>query len=275
MRLSTPRQPLGARRPRDPFAATPPPPRTGSSIRLRQLLALGADGLAGAAALVRRGWSERPGQQADGDEVRLPATIAGSRTLPVALRALVVIDESGSTASSDPQRDSHRATLLVCDWLAEHSQDEDDEVGVVRFAERASSIRPLAAAAAGPAFRRALARPANIGGGTILTPAIDKACHLLRRGGQQRQIVFLVTDGAVSEGEEELRALFRRLRSRADAVYLLALDHDGGWKLTQSRYRSLGLTGQFPITQRGAGQLAMTLAEILADEAGLALYAAS
>ncbi len=244
-------------------------------MRLRGLLAVGADGFAGGAALVRRRWGDHPGQRPEGEDVRLPATIAGSRTLPVPLRAVVVIDESGSTASSDPQRDSHRATLLVCEWLAEHSQDEDDEIGVVRFAERASAIRPQPAPYAETTLPRALARPANIGGGTILTPAIDKACHLLRRGGQQRQIVFLVTDGAVSEGEEELRALFRRLRSRADAVYLLALDQDGGWKLTQSRYRSLGLTGQFPITQRGAGQLAMTLAEILADEAGLALYTAS
>jgi hypothetical protein len=201
----------------------------------------------------------------------LPATIAGSRILPVPLRAVVVLDESGSTASSDPQRDSQRATLLVCAWLAEHSQDARDEIGVVRFAERASAIRPRPAAPAGATLRRALTRPANIGGGTILSPAIDKACRLLRRGGELRQVVLLVTDGAVSEGPQELRGLFRRLRSRADAVYLLALDHDGGWKRTQTRYQSLGLTGQFPITQRGAGQLAMTLAEILADEAGLAL----
>ena len=74
---------------------------------------------------------------------------------------------------------------------------------------------------------------------------------------------------------DELRGLFRRLRSRADAVYLLALDHDGSWRFAQSRYQSLGLTGQFPIKERGSGQLATTLAEILADEAGLALYSIS
>jgi Mg-chelatase subunit ChlD len=240
---------------------------------MRALLGRSADGLADGAALARRGWRGRlPGQRGEGEVVRLPATIAGSRTLPVPLRAVVVIDESGSTASSDPQRDSHRATLLVCEWMAEHSQDEEDEIGVVRFAERASAIRPQPALYAETTLRRALARPANIGGGTILTPAIDKTCRLLRWAGGQRQVVFLLTDGAVSESADDLRTLFRKLRSRADAVYLLALDHDGSWKLTQSRYQSLGLTGQFPITQRGAGQLAMTLAEILADEAGLALY---
>jgi Mg-chelatase subunit ChlD len=235
-----------------------------------------ADGLAGGATRARRGWSRRPpGHRADGDEVRLPTTIAGSRTLPVPLRAVVVIDESGSTASSDPRRDSHRATLLVSEWLAAHSQDERDEIGVVRFAQRAESIRPQPAVHAETGLRRALAQPANIGGGTVLTPAIDKTCHLLRRGGEHRQLAFLVTDGAVSESRDDLRVLFRKLRSRADAVYLLALDHDGSWTLTQQRYQSLGLTGQFPITQRGAGQLATILAEILADEAGLALYASS
>src|SRR5205807_1609810 len=88
----------------------------------------------------------RAGVHPEGPE--LPNPLPGSRTLPVPLRVVLGLDESGSTTSSDPNRESHGATLIICDWLASHSQDARDEIGVVRFADRADTIAPAAAARA-------------------------------------------------------------------------------------------------------------------------------
>jgi hypothetical protein len=210
------------------------------------------------------------GEQAFGPH--LPVPVARSRTLQETLRILIGLDESGSIASSDPHRESHRATLLVCDWLARHSQNPGDEIGLVRFADGTDSISPVPAAEARARIDQALARqPGQLGGGTQLTPAVAEICRLLplRRG--QRRLALLVTDGQVGEPDEQLRALIGRLRAAADAVYLIALDHDGQWTAeTHRRYRGLGLTDQITVGQLGSRDLAAAIATVLMRETGLA-----
>jgi hypothetical protein len=188
------------------------------------------------------------------------------------MRVCVCVDESGSTSSTDPGRESHRATLLVCDWLDEYSQNADDRIGLVRFAERADSIAPVRAGRARATIEHALSQSGDdLGGGTLLAPAIAELCRLLGSGRREYRLALLVTDGQVAEGDEELRRLFGQLRASLDAVYLIALDADGVWNNhTHTRYQSLGLSGVIPLEKAGGGQLAAAIASVLVHEAGLA-----
>lgn len=203
------------------------------------------------------------------EEVAMPRTVPGSRTLATPLRVVVCVDESGSTSTSDPDRATHRAVLHVCDWLRDQSQDPRDRVGVVRFAERAATIRPVRAMRARTVIGAWLCHDPRIGGGTQLTPALEATSALLGRGRGERRVALLLTDGQTSESAETLREQFGRLCETADAVYLLALDADHGWATTGHLYGSLGLTAITPINDRNRGQVAAIIATQLAHEAGL------
>ena len=204
----------------------------------------------------------------------MPVTVPGSRTLPGPLSVMVVLDVSGSTASSDPNRASFEAVRVAADWLASNSENERDRIGIVRFADRADSVAPVSVLRAAAAIDAALARSTDkLGGGTSLTPAIDELCrHLSRRHG--RTVALVVTDGQVAEQDTELRTLVGRVRSAADAVYVLALDHDKAWSRgTHRRYEHLGLNGMVTIDTLGAAHIAATIATVLVHEAGLATVA--
>ena len=61
-----------------------------------------------------------------------------------------------------------------------------------------------------------------------------------------------------------------RLRTRVDAVHLLAPDYDSEWSQhTHTRYEGLGLTGQIPIGKLTGPRLAHAIATVLVHEAGL------
>ena len=206
-----------------------------------------------------------------GGEPEMPVPVVGSRTLPGPLSVMVVLDVSGSTSSSDPNRASFQALRLVAEWLAQHSENQRDRIGLVRFAERADAVAPVNVMRASTVIDDALARSTDkLGGGTMLGPAVDELCrHLSRRHG--RTIALLLTDGQVAEPDDELRVLVGRVRTAADAVYLLALDHDQEWsRSTHHRYESLGLNGLLTIDTLGAGHIASTIANVLVHEAGLA-----
>jgi hypothetical protein len=268
LRTASPRAPVEPRSCPEPQACTPP---LADSSRLpvsRLPGAMLACGLA-AGALVAgvidgamTGWRDA--------DPTLPIPVSGSRTLPIPLRVLIVEDESQSTSSTDPTRESHRAALLVCDWLATNSQNPADRVGLVRFADQADSVDPVPAGHARQVLERALDRGDGLGVGTRLTPAIAELQRLLAHRQAERDVVLLVTDGQVAEPHDELRALIGQLRAEADAVYLLALDDDGSWsKHTHQRYDDLGLSGTIPISKVTAGRLAYAIATLLMHEAGI------
>jgi hypothetical protein len=203
-------------------------------------------------------------------EPELPVVVPGSRTLPLPLTVAIAVDQSGSTASTDPGKESEQACLLVCDWLASQSQNTEDGVGLVRFADQAASLPVVRAERARTAFEHEFEHAGSVGGGTRLTPAILELCQLLPGPRPEHRVAILITDGQVAEHGEELRALIGRLRVDANAVYVLALDHDGAWtKTTHHRYRDLGLTGLIPITRLSSRRLAHAIATLLAHEAGL------
>jgi len=200
----------------------------------------------------------------------MPLVVEGSRTLTVPLRVMLVADVSGSTSTSDPDRASFKAVRAAVEWMAANSGDERDRVGLVRFAVNADSLAPVRVGQAAGAIDAALALSTDrLGGGTTLAPAVDELCsHLGRRKG--RTVVVLITDGQVSESDVELRALVGRVRSTADAVYLLALDHDHQWShLTHRRYDGLGLDAIYAIGTLGAAHIASTITTVLVHEAGL------
>lgn len=211
-----------------------------------------------------------------GGEPEMPMPLPGSRTLLGPLSVMVVLDVSGSTSSSDPNRASFQALRLAADWLAQHSDNGRDRIGLVRFAERADAVAPVNVMRASTVIDDALARSTDkLGGGTTLGPAVDELCrHLSRRHG--RTIALLITDGQVAEPADELRGLVGRVRAAADAVYLLALDHDRAWsRSTHLRYESLGLNGLLVIDTLSASHIASTIANVLVHEAGLATTSTS
>lgn len=198
----------------------------------------------------------------------MPVPVRGSRTLTRPVRLVVALDESGSTASSDPSRQSHEALLELCDWVATHSGDPRDRIGLVRFADRAESVSPVAAPKARVVLEQRLLAPADVGGGTQLTPAVDALCSELRRG-VTRGVAILITDGQVAESDEQLQRLFARVRAAGEAVYVVGLDHDGMWsRTTYARYERLALTGTVAIGALTKAQLSHALAMLLMAETG-------
>ena len=260
-------------------ARTAQPAAGGSRLAplLRAGIAKTGDGVADAArtagswaATASGGIAERVREARAGALPAMPVVVEGSRTLTVPLRVMLVADVSGSTSTSDPDRASCKAVRAAVEWMAANSGDERDRVGLVRFAVNADSLAPVRVGQAAGAIDAALALSTDrLGGGTTLTPAVDELCsHLARRQG--RTVVVLITDGQVSEPDVELRALVGRVRSNADAVYLLALDHDHQWgRLTHRRYDALGLDAIYAIGTLGAAHIASTITRVLVHEAGL------
>ncbi len=199
----------------------------------------------------------------------MPVPVRGSRALTRPIRLVVALDESGSTACTDPGRQSHEALLELCDWTAAHSGDPRDQIGLVRFADRAESVPPVTAAKARTVLEQQLLAPADVGGGTQLTPAVDALCRELRRNGTCG-VAVVVTDGQVAESDEQLRILFGRVRAASEAVYVVGLDHDGAWsRATRDRYERLGLSGTVAIGALTRAHLAHALATLLMAQTGL------
>ena len=247
---------VGPRPPRGPLAGLPPagdPPATvGSWGRLREL----TGGLRAAGSRTV--------------EPRLPVPQLGSRTLATPIRLIVVLDESGSTSTTDPGKSSHQALLELCDWLTVYSGEPRDRIGAVRFADRAATIDPVRAAGSHDALLQQLAAPAEVGGGTQLTPAIEALTTLLRRRANDRRIAVLITDGQVAETDDQLRSLFNSVRAVSDAIYLVALDHDGTWtRSTHRRYTLLPLTGITVLGTPSRAHLAHAVTQLLMHETGL------
>jgi len=268
LRTTTPRAPVEPHSCPEPQTCTPPL-AGGSGLPLKRLPgAVLACGLA-AGALVG-GVLDVAMTGGRDVEPKLPIPVAGSRTLPIPLHVSIVMDESGSTSSTDPTRESHRAASLVCEWLATNSQNPEDQVGLVRFADRADAFAPVIAGNARQALERALDDGESLGGGTRLTPAIAELRSLLAHRQPGRDVVLLITDGQVAEPDNELHTVIGQLRAEADAVYLLALDDDGAWsKRTHRRYDDLGLNGTIPVSKVTTGRLAYAIATLLMREAGL------
>lgn len=246
----------GLRSPRGPLAGLPPaggpPAVAGGWERLR--------GLTGGF----RGTGSRA------VEPRLPVPQLGSRTLASPIRLIVVLDESGSTASTDPGRSSHQALLELCAWLTSYSDEPGDRIGAVRFADRATTIDPVRVAGSYDALLQQLAAPADVGGGTRLTPAFDALTTLMRRRGNDRRVAVLISDGQVTENDDQLRRLFTGVNAVSDAVYIVALDHDGAWtRLTHRRYTTLPLTGITVLDTPNRSHLAHAVAQMLMHETGL------
>jgi hypothetical protein len=253
--------PWGAPNPRGPLG-----PRLRTPPRVTP-----AAGTRGWEALRRLSQGFRAMTGIDGAQPEMPVVVPGRRMLTAPLRVMIVLDVSGSTGGTDPSKQSHQAALAVCDWACGFSGNSADRIGLIRFADRADTIPATLATDAREVFEEAFAKGASVGGGTSLAPAIDELCSHFA-GCRDRRVAILVTDGQVSENPATLAQLFARLNASADAVYLLALDHDGAWTgHTHSRYRNIPLTATTTIGRLSRAHLAHSIASILVAEAGLTL----
>lgn len=216
--------------------------------------------------------SQRDGTpQLDQPTVPPPASNRGDRPADLVL----VIDDSGSTETSDPQGwryvAGRRIVNLLVDGLG--GKPLNDRVAVIHFSDYPRpwlSLTPVHSRAGQGALRTAL-RPVT-GGGTRIVPAIEKAAGMLRASRNRDVVVLLFTDGESNESSDELRAACQRLS--AGTLQVLALgdrlpeqwNHvpvgsvvptsmiqkpdDIEWAMAKALYRSLSLAWSGPDNPR-------------------------
>lgn len=208
---------------------------------------------------------------ASGERVAyVPVPVAGTRTLSAPLLLDLLIDESGSTSSTDPSGRRHTEAVSIARWLARYSENPGDRVGVVRFATAAEAIAPVPAAVAPRALAAAFARgTGNLGSGTALTDAVAVTERQLRPYPHHRRLVVILSDGQVSESPAQIGRIVTRLRATADSVYFVGLNGDGVWtRQTHTLFENRGLADVLTLDLFAPNLFAQTLAQIVLGETG-------
>jgi hypothetical protein len=207
----------------------------------------------------------------DAADAQLPVPVAGTRTLAQPLVVELVIDESGSTSESDPDGRRHDHADAIAEWLARHSGNPADRLGIVRFANQATRTQtfPVAVAARRIGSELRFGPMPTDGTYTNLTPAVDNAVAALAPYPGYRKVVIILSDFAISESEAQVRGLMRRLRGTADSVYLGALDADGVWTgETHRLFDHVGTAGKFVLDGMSDDALASSVTLAIVSETG-------
>lgn len=208
-----------------------------------------------------RRWEEVP----ELDRPTVPAPIGQRGSAPA--RVGLVVDDSGSTYSTDPNGWRYVAARRIVNLLVEGLGGEPlpDEVAVIHFSDEPKPwLAPTAIATRmGRAAVRGSLR-AVAGGGTSIVPAIERSATLLgRRRPGEEVIVLLFTDGESGESADELRGATQRLPigslhvvalgeqlpaqwqdvpvGSVTAVATLKSPADVEWVMARALYRALGL----------------------------------
>lgn len=205
-------------------------------------------------------WHPRPPQP-----YHLPPP-AGHRTLKQPLAIELVIDQSGSNSSSDPQNLRITESAEVLRWLGRYNRPAD-RVGVVQF-----SSQPMTTLALTPvrqAARRAQAATAGVaGGGTDIGSALERGVSNL--GGApagSRRMLILFTDGA-SDAEASIPPAVAHARANGINVFMVALDADGTYDQSAQFWKGLHLSGIKRIHSARRGTVARPIAEAVLKETG-------
>jgi hypothetical protein len=179
---------------------------------------------------------------------------------------LFVIDDSGSTASTDPNGHRYTAARRILNLLTEGigGPKLDDRIGVVHFADYPRPCLPLTPIKTKPP--RVLIRQALrqlTGGGTAIVPPLQLVSRMLARGNEAKAVV-LFTDGESAESAAQLAdvvsglpigslhvvALGEELPAQwldvpvASVTALTSLEtpDEVEWVMARALYRSLSLT---------------------------------
>lgn len=213
-------------------------------------------------------WWLWPGAQEQ--PARVPVPLAGTRTLAAPLLLDLVIDESGSTATTDTSGRRHTEAEEIGRWLARYSENPADRIGVVRFAGVAVATKPISAVSAPSGLAAAIRNgDARLGSGTLLAPAVAALERQLRPYPGYRRVVVILSDGQVRESPEEVAHLVTRLRAAADSVYFVGLNGDGEWRArTHEVFENRGLADVLTLERFAPNEFAQTLAQIVLRETG-------
>jgi hypothetical protein len=202
------------------------------------------------------------------------------------LLVVLVLDESGSTGTTDPLGLRHLDSRLALRFLRRHSHGRDDHVAVIHFADQ-----PVTACPPLPLRRRyhrivtSLSRP-TITGGTAFVPALRMATRLvldhaeraaraqrpfhaqMEQGDRSvRALVVWFTDGLSSE---PLAAVAEAVAPvGADRVHLVALDQDGAFAAAQPAFDSLGLGSIRRLRRMDGAALELAMGRVLVEELGM------
>jgi hypothetical protein len=202
------------------------------------------------------------------------------------LLVVLVIDESGSTGTTDPLGLRHLDARLALRFLRRHGHGRDDHAAVIHFADR-----PVLACPPTPLRRgyrrlaRRLSRPA-ITGGTAFVPALELAVQLClaeterrarsarRRLGPVRPadppvrpLVLWFTDGLTGEPLGAIADALAPLG--AEHVHLVALDHDGAFAAARPAFEALGLGSIWRLRRIDGAAFELALGRVLVDELGM------
>lgn len=135
-------------------------------------------------------------------------TFSQSQNLPMPIALVVVIDNSGSMNSNDPNQLSFAATRLIYEVA-----DSNDQIGVICFGSNHATMLPLTMV--GEVGRRRnvisqLTKPScPVGGGTVIGSALDAAVSMLANATATQRYILLLTDGEPNDLKETLDAVDR------------------------------------------------------------------
>lgn len=155
--------------------------------------------------------------------------------------AVLVVDDSGSTLSTDPKGHRYVAARRVVRWVREDAMKRpavsgntrrggrrhqfDDAVGVVHFADSARPVLPLTSLQSHfETVLRSLNKATD--GGTAIVPALDSAAAVHRHDGSRLPITIVWTDGGIGEDLDQLEKALSR--HEPGSVHVVIFDETGG-----------------------------------------------
>ena len=209
-------------------------------------------------------WRPEREQVPEFDRPTVPPPVGNRGNEPAAI--VLVIDDSGSTASTDPNGFRYTAARRLVNLLVDGvgGPPLGDRIGVVQFADQPQPWLPLTSVR-NKRDRRKVRQALQplAGGGTSIAPAITRAAHLLAGASDRRQICLLFTDGESIESGYDLRRATERLPfgslhvvvlggelpeqwkdvpvGSVNTLTSLSRPDDFEWLLGRALYRSLGL----------------------------------
>ena len=168
--------------------------------------------------------------------------------------AVLVVDDSGSTLSTDPKSHRYVAARRVVRWVRDDAmkrpataqrsaqgrrrQQFDDAVGVVHFADDARPVLPLTSLRSHfETVLRSLNKSTD--GGTAIVPALDAAAALHRLDGKRLPITIVFTDGGIGEDLSQLAEALDRHEPRT--VHVVIFDETGGAQQVADQWSRLPL----------------------------------
>jgi hypothetical protein len=243
---------------RAPVRAAPP----ARPISLTRAFVAAATALGVAAAAVVLGWwQSRPAPP-----YHLPAPV-GHRTLAKPLAIELVIDQSGSNATSDPHNLRVTESAEVIRWLARYGRPTD-QIGVVQFSSTPFTTLPLTPVKEAARKAGAVTAPDRrvAGGGTNIASALELGvANLASVPRQSRRMMILFTDGA-----SDTAASIPQVLARASGinVFMVALDADGTFDQSAPFWEALHMSGFSRIQSASRGTVARPIAEAVLKETG-------